>query len=257
MRTLAIIAGLSAFAASSEAATETVTALYDLRWEGLKVGEFRLDLDIDETTYAVRYQAESTGFVDTLADFRSQGSSQGFLRDGELEARAYRGMSQWRGGGSEWSVRFDADGQVDVIDIPEDSIEDRGPVADDLKVAPDPFALALQTIFDVVPGAVIEGASFDGKRAVRYQLECPDIGGNQATSLDCRVIGRLVAGGSREWRERTGDEPAAPEPVLLTFEQGIFEGHYWPVRVTTTSRFGEVAVELVDASSSSEIGQAG
>lgn len=251
MRLFALVTVFTILALRTVAATEIVSARYDLRWEGLKVGEFSLDLALGESSYAVRYQAQSTGFVDALAGFQSQGSSEGDRTGDDLQARAYRGMSEWRGGGSEWSVRFDEEGRAAAIEIPEDSIGDRGPVPEDLKIAPDPFALALQTILDVAPGAAIEGRSFDGKRAVQYRLQCPDPAGEAtreaAGTLECQVMGRLISGGSREWQERNDNQPSAPEPVRLTMERGILEGHYWPVRLATTSRFGDVEIELVEA----------
>ncbi len=233
---------------SGQLANQKISTLYDVRWEGLKIGEFDLDLALGEDSYSIEYQAESTGAVGVMIGFKSAGSSGGARDGGKVRAAVYRGMSEWRGGGSRWSVNFDDQGRAVDILIPQDSTEERGTVPADLKLAPDPLGLALQSIIDIAPGSVIEGDSFDGKRAVRYRLECPTAE-DDPISMVCSAEGRLVAGGSAEPEERRDSGLRANDSVLLTMQKGILEGHYWPVRIEATSSYGDVAIELVETSS--------
>ena len=116
---------------------------------------------------------------------------------------------------------------------------------------PDPLALALGATRTAAPGARLEEVSFDGKRAVRFELACANTERAFASDdpavpiqseLDCTVDGELVAGASRRWqRGRDTDRP--PARVLLSRE--IVPGRYWPVRVEAETRFGMVIVRLI------------
>ncbi len=237
---------LAAAPAAAEAADQNLSALYELRWEGVTVGEFALDVELDETTYSVTYEAQSRGFVDLLANFHGEGSSNGLREDNRFQSLGFRGSSRWRGGGSRWTVAFDRSGKVTKIEVPEDSIDDREQVAEELKVAPDPFSLALDALMIVEPGSQLKGRSFDGKRAVEHQINCPESSDQRPKTLECSMRGHVIGGGSREWNERAREEQQTRRPMLLTLEDGILDGHYWPVRMDIESSYGEIEIELVD-----------
>ena len=128
--------------------------------------------------------------------------------------------------------------------------EQRDPVPPALQKAPDPLALALGATRIAAPGARLEGVSFDGKRAVRFELACADAEQALApddpavsihSALDCTVDGELIAGASRRWQSGR-DTDRRPTRVLLG--RGIVPGRYWPVRVEAETRFGMVVVRL-------------
>ena len=229
---------------------ERIDATYELTWSGIEIGRFETRLTVDESNYRLAYAARTTGFLRWLFPFTSTGASEGGIADpGPVPAR-YVVESRRRDGRSIWAVHFGPQGKVEQIDLTTPVDEERDPVPMALQKAPDPLALALAASRAATPGARLEEVSFDGKRAVRFELACAEA--EQAfapddpavpvqSALDCAVDGELVAGASRRW-QRGRDTDRRPARVLLSRE--ILPGRYWPVRVEAETRFGMVVVRL-------------
>jgi hypothetical protein len=162
----------------------------------------------------------------------------------------------WRDNERSWAVAFDADGRAVEVEVPADDQLDRDPVPEELQVAPDPLALLLAAIDSAAPGVAMSGNSFDGRRVLRFDLDCAptmvaftDVPPGAAAAaereaLACTVGGELIAGGSRRWRDREHDDEDR-KPATVWLSEGIVEGHLWPVRVVGESRYGTVTVDLV------------
>ena len=229
---------------------ERIDAAYELTWSGLEIGQFETRLRADGASYRLAYAARTTGFLGWLYPFSSTGASEGMIADpGPIPAR-YVVESQRRDRTSTWAVAFDPQGAVERVDLTTPVDEERDPVPWALQRAPDPLALALAASRAATPGARLEEVSFDGKRAVRFELACADA--EQAfapdhpavaieSALDCTLDGELVAGASRRWQSGR-DADRAPARILLSRE--IVPGRYWPVRVEAETRFGMVVVRL-------------
>jgi hypothetical protein len=229
---------------------ERVDAAYELSWSGIEIGRFETRLTADESSYRLAYAARTTGFLAWLFPFTSAGASEGFIADpGPVPAR-YVVESQRRDGTSTWTVAFDPQGEVERVDLTTPLDEEREVVPTALQKAPDPLALALRASRAAAPGARLEEVSFDGKRAVRFELACA--AAEQAfapddpavpirRALDCTLDGELLAGASRRWQR--GPEPDRP-PARVLLSREIVPGRYWPVRVEAETRFGMVVVRL-------------
>ena len=239
----------------SAVAAEPVDAAYELTWGGIEVGRFDTRLTMDGESYRLAYTARTTGFLGWLYPFTSTGASEGSIADpGPVPAR-YMVESHRRGDRNTWAVAFDPRGAVVRVDLTTPVDEERDPVPVALQKAPDPLALALEASRAAAPGARLEGVSFDGKRAIRFELACADAERAFApddpalpirSALDCTLDGELVAGASRRWRDRRNDDDdRAPARVLLSRE--IVPGRYWPVRVEAETRFGMVVVRLTES----------
>jgi hypothetical protein len=228
---------------------ERIDAAYELTWSGIEIGRFETWLTADESNYRLAYAARTTGFLGWLFPFTSAGASNGSLANpGPVPAR-YVVESQWRDGTTS-AVDFGPLGKVQRIDMTTPVDEERDPVPKALQKAPDPLALALRATRTVAPGARWEGVSFDGKRAVRFELACADAEHAFApddpaapihSALDCTIDGELIAGASRRWQSGR-DTNRRPAHVLLSRE--IVPGRYWPVRVEVETRFGMVVIRL-------------
>lgn len=231
-------------------AAERIDAAYELTWSGIEIGRFETWLTADESNYRLAYAARTTGFLGWLFPFTSAGTSEGRLADpGPVPVR-YVVESQWRDGTSTSAVDFGPLGKVERIDLTTPVDEERDPVPAALQKAPDPLALALGATRIAAPGARLEKVSFDGKRAVRFELICADAEHALApddpavpihSALDCTVDGELIAGASRRWQSGR-DTDRRPARVLLSRE--IVPGRYWPVRVEAETRFGMVVIRL-------------
>jgi hypothetical protein len=241
-----LVPGLLAPAAAVPA--ERIDAAYELTWNGIEVGRFETWLTADESNYRLAYAARTTGFLGWLFPFTSTGASQGSVA-GPIPVR-YFVESRSRDGTSTWAVDFGPLGKVERIDLTTSVDEERDPVPPALQKAPDPLALALGATRTAAPGARLGKVSFDGKRAVRFELACADAEHVFAqddpavpiqSALDCKVDGELIAGGSRRWQSGP-DTDRRPTRVLLS--RGIVPGRYWPVRVEAETRFGMVVVRL-------------
>jgi hypothetical protein len=167
---LFLVPGLLAPVAAVPA--ERIDAAYELTWSGIEIGRFETWLTADESNYRLAYAARTTGLLGWLFPFTSAGASKGSLANpGPVPAR-YVVESQWRDGTSTSAVDFGPLGKVERIDMTTPVDEERDPVPKALQKAPDPLALALRATRTVAPGARLEGVSFDGKGAVRFDLAC-------------------------------------------------------------------------------------
>ena len=242
---------------ASQAEAERFVADYEIAWEGLHIGGFDTELVADPERYRITYSARTEGLLGWLFPFVSGGFSEGRRADRQTIAEHYQGGSEYRDETHSWAVTFDTDGQAAEILVPAEDLAERDPVPEALRIAPDPLALALGAIGQAEPGLRLEGTSFDGKRALRFELACADAltpvtdvpaGAAAAANreeLVCTVGGKLVAGSSERWRQRNQDNEQR-EPATVWLRRGLVEGGFWPVRVEATTRFGAVTVELVN-----------
>jgi hypothetical protein len=246
-------AGLVALMLGGEAAAAGLAATYVFSWAGLEVGELKTEVVQAGGSYRVAWRGQTLGLVGTLFPFASEGASEGRYQGGRFASERFAALSRRRDGDRAWGVTFAADGRVERIELPEGERAEREPVPADLQVGPDPAALALAAIHAAAPGTRLEGASFDGKRAVRFALACGETamptaaGQGQEQELLCTVAGRLLAGASRRWRaERSRDDAAGErEPVRVWLRPGPSPHGWWPVRIEVQSRFGTVTARLV------------
>jgi Protein of unknown function (DUF3108) len=231
-------------------AKERLEAAYELRWRGLEIARFEVTLAADEAAYRVAYAARTTGFIAWLFPFTSAGASVGDMAGPGLRPERYAGRSIRRDGTSTWSVEFGPEGDARRVEVKVPEDEERDPVPKALRVAPDPLALALEATGAAAPGIRFAGMSFDGKRAVRFELVCepaeralaPDEAALAIDSaLGCTLDGEVAAGASRRWQSGR-DAARRPAQVLLSRE--IVAGRYWPVRVEAQTRFGAVVARL-------------
>ncbi|MGH6917998.1 MAG: DUF3108 domain-containing protein [Geminicoccaceae bacterium] len=241
---------------ASHAQAERLFAGYAIEWQGLPIGAFETELLNEEGTYRVTYRARTTGFLGWLYPFSSEGSSEGTRVATQHMPHYYDGASRRRDDSSSWAVRFHPDGRAIRVDVPAEDRIDREPVPPALQVAPDPLALALGAIGAAAPGAQLTGTSFDGRRALRFEVACGEnlvaladappgaAAAAEREALACTVDGELAAGASRRWKGRSmRDEGRAPVAVWLG--RGVLEDAFWPVRVEAPTRYGTVTVRLV------------
>jgi hypothetical protein len=235
------------------AVAETLVAEYRVTWAGLEIGRFEAEVRSDADNYRASYQARTTGFLDWLVGFASEGSSEGRWAGGALRPRQHEGQSRWRDRSTEWWVRFEPDGRAAEVRLPPAERADREPVPPALQVAPDPLALLLQAIAAAEPAVERVRTSFDGRRALRFRLACADEslpaafaagGPAQPPALRCTVSGELLAGASKRWRNRGGSSDAR-RSVDVRLARGIVAGGFWPVAIEAPSRYGTVAAHLV------------
>jgi hypothetical protein len=248
--TPASLACLFLLSPGASLAQDRLEAAYELRWRGLEIARFEVTLATDRAAYRLAYAARTTGFIAWLFPFTSAGASEGAMAGSGPLPERYAGRSSRRDGTSTWSVEFGPEGDARrvEVEVPED--EERDPVPDALRVAPDPLTLALQATRAVAPGIRLAGTSFDGKRAVRFALVCDPaeraLTPDEAllaieTALGCSLDGEIAAGASRRWPSGR-DAERRPAQVLLSRE--IVAGRYWPVRVEAQTRFGAVVARL-------------
>lgn len=255
----AVVAGL--LSAAPTARAEPLAAAYEITWNGMAVGSFATELVTGPERYRFTYEARTTGWLGWLFPFTSEGWSEGELRDRRPRPERYEVQSRWHDGGSDYGVRFGPDGRALQMDVSAEERADREPVPAPLQVGPDPLALALEAFARVAPGAALSGASFDGKRALGFEVACaddlvvpdpvragaaraatPPVGGEPLVA--CQIDGRLLAGASRRWRSRDADDTDR-EPVTVWLSRGVLVDRFWPVRVETETRFGAVSADLV------------
>lgn len=247
---------LAASPGTSQALAERLFAGYEIEWQGLPIGVFETELATEAEGYRVLYEARTTGILGWLFPFVSRGSSEGTRTAAEVRSQSYQVGSRRRDDSSAWAVRFGADGRAIEVELPEEDRLDREPVPPALQVAPDPLGLALGAIGAAAPAVRFTGTSFDGKRALRFELACADdlvpladappgaAAAADTEALACTVDGELIAGASRRWQGRTmRDDDRGPASVW--FGRGIVGDGFWPVRVEAPTRYGTVTVRLV------------
>jgi Protein of unknown function (DUF3108) len=224
--------------------TESVSAVYAFSWAGLDVGRLEVLLRAEDGDYRASWEAGTSGLVGTLFPFSSRGMAEG-RREGERYLPSlYGGQSRWRDGGSQWRVVFAEDGRATTVEAPADDLGERELVPTELRVGPDPASLALAAIARAAPGIRLDGQSFDGRRATRVELSCDAAPAAGTAELACTISGRLIAGASRRWRERSPSE-AEREPWRVWLREGVHGDGFWPVRLEAPSRVGTVAARLI------------
>jgi Protein of unknown function (DUF3108) len=240
---------------AARAQTERLLAGYEIAWQGLEIAAFEADLATEPERYQLSYRARTTGLLGWLFPFVSEGSSEGARSAAQAMPQRYRAGSTRRDESRSWAVTFDTDGRAIEIELPQQDLADREPVPEELRVAPDPLALMLGAIGRAAPGVRLTGMSFDGKRAVRYELACaqelapvpdkpPAAAAAGQDALACTVDGELAAGASRRWGKRSmRNEERDPATVWLA--RGLAGSGFWPVLVEAQTRYGEVTARLV------------
>ena len=254
---LTLLLALVALPATSHAQAATrLVAGYEIEWQGLQIGAFETEVLTGPETYRVTYRARSTGFLGWLWPFSSEGSSEGIRTASAPMPEYYQVFSRRRDEDDRWAVRFGADGRAVHVDVSIEELAEREPVPAELRVGPDPLALALAAIDAAAPGATLVGASFDGKRVLRLEGSCAEnlvaladappgaAAAAQGEALACAVDGELIAGASRRWKGRSMRDDER-EPVAVWLGRGILEDAFWPVRVEAPTRYGTVTVRLV------------
>ena len=121
------------------------------------------------------------------------------------------------------------------IQLSQAELADREPVPAAMQVGPDPATLALMAIAAARPGAGLKAASFDGKRAIGFELTCA--AATAGGELPCSVETRLLAGASRRWRERQ-PQPDERPPVQVWLQHRTDADGFWPARLEVPSPFG-------------------
>ena len=230
-------------AAGAAAADGALTAVYVFSWAGMDVGELRAEVVETGEGYRTVWSGRTTGLIGTLFPFTSSGAAQGRRAGARYLPDAYDGQSRWRDGGGAWRVEFGQDGRASAVQVPPADLVDREPVPAALRQGPDPASLALMAIAAAGPGARLAAVSFDGKRAVGFDLACAATIVATDGELACSVESRLLAGASRQWRERQ-PEPDQRLPVRVWLRPSVAVDEFWPVRVEAPSRFGTIAARL-------------
>lgn len=235
--------GLVAAAAAAPVGAAELRGSYEVLWSGLRVAAFELAVESGPEDYRITYRARSVGFLAVLFPFSSEGASQGQRVGGELVPVSYAASSTRRDERNVWSVRFAPDGRASEVVVPPDDATERDPVPDNLRRGPDPGALALGALAAAAPGARRSGASFDGRRVVRFDLACPEREGEPGV-LVCTVAGEQIAGWHRQWSDRGRGSDEAREPARVWLRAGLFGPGYWPERIEAQTRFGRVIARL-------------
>jgi hypothetical protein len=244
----------SPLAAPAAAATgEPLEADYVVRWSGIEIGRFTTELRRNAERYHLAYRARTSGPLRWLVGLESDGWAIGRLVDGGVEAEHFRGESSWRTGNGSWRISFAEDGRATEVTVDAATRADREPVPEPLRRGPDPLSLMLGAMQAASAGEVVEGYSFDGRRAVRYTLSCGTeaspiqpvaLGATPRDALACSADGELVAGRSKRWGDRVDAENRDREPVRIWLVPELGGMPHWPVRIEAESSWGTVTVEL-------------
>jgi len=234
-------------------AARTLQAGYVVRWGGIEIGRFDTELRRTGAEYHLGYHARTSGPLGWVVDFSSTGWSAGRLDADTAAPRHFRGQSRWRDGEGFWRVSFGADGRVTELELDDATRADREPVPDAIQQGPDPLALMLQAMLEASAGERVEGRSFDGRRAMRYELACAAepspvqpvaLGAETYQALLCEADGALLAGRSKRWSDRAEQQGRERSPVRIWLVPAVGGLPHWPVRIEADSRYGTVSVEL-------------
>jgi hypothetical protein len=234
-------------------AAQTLQAGYVVRWGGIEIGRFDTELRRTGAEYHLGYHARTSGPLNWVVDFSSTGWSAGRLDTEGVAPRHFRGQSRWRDGEGFWRVSFGADGGVTELELDEATRADREPVPEPLRQGPDPLTLMLQAMLEATAGDRVEGRSFDGRRAMGYELTCAlepsliqpvALGPETYQALLCEADGALLAGRSKRWSDRAEEQGQERTPARIWLVPGVGGWPHWPVRIEADSRYGTVAVEL-------------
>ena len=138
MRSIAALAlcpllyGLPATAANLEAG-------YSVRWAGIEIARFEVELRTSPADYRLAYRAETTGALAWVFDFASDGSATGRLTPEGPIAGQYRGRSASDDHTSQWRVDFTADGAVSEVVLDEELDARFGFLQNGAGAVPGPF----------------------------------------------------------------------------------------------------------------------
>ena len=225
-----------------------------MRWAGIEIGRFEVDLRTGSDAYRLSYAARTTGAVAWFFEFESTGSATGRLTPEGPSVDRYEGRSARDDDrASHWQVDFAPDGTVAGVALDEVSRGDREPVPAELMVGPDPFTLAFQGLLEAAAGKRLEGRSFDGKRVMGFFMDCAPAPGPvhpaafpapRGGALFCTADGELLAGRSKRWGDRTDEHNAGRPPARLWLAPDVGGLPHWPVRIEADGRFGAVTIEL-------------
>jgi len=252
--TIVVVASALALSDGRSTLADRLVAGYEIDWKGLEIGAFEAELTTTTTSYRLSYRARTAGMLGWLFPFESEGWSEGTRADDQPMARHYQASSRWRDGGGDWGVSFAPDGRADRIEVPAEELAERDPVPAQLAVAPDPLTLILEAAGAAGPGVRLSGTSFDGKRALRFELACGDemvrvaltrTDDGEHAALICSATGELAAGASRRWHDRHADEGEERPPAKVWLGRDILEDGYWPVRVEIDTEYGTVIARLI------------
>ena len=234
-------------------AARTLQAGYVVRWGGVEIGRFDTELRRAGAEYHLGYHARTSGPLGWVVDFSSTGWSAGRFDAAGVAPRHFRGQSRWRDGEGFWRVSFGADGQVTELELDDATRADREPVPEPMQQGPDPLTLMLQAMLEASAGERVEGRSFDGRRAMHYELTCAAepsavqpvaLGAETYQALLCEADGALLAGRSKRWSERAEEQGRERSPVRIWLVPAVGGLPHWPVRIEADSRYGTVSVEL-------------
>lgn len=255
MRSLASLALLPLLLGLPSAAVAgNVEAGYSVRWAGIEIGRFEVDLRTGASGYRMSYAARTTGAVAWFFEFESMGLATGRLTAAGPSVDRYEGRSvRDEDRSSHWQVDFAPDGTVAGVVLDEESRGDREPVPAELMVAPDPFTLALQGLLEAAAGKRLEGRSFDGKRVMGFYMDCTPapapvhpaaFPAPRGGALVCTADGELLAGRSKRWGDRTDEHNRDRPPARLWLAPDVGGVPHWPVRIEAEARFGSITIEL-------------
>ncbi len=239
--------------AAPAAASEPLLASYTVRWSGIEVGRFSTELRRTGERYHLAYYAQTSGPLSWVADFASEGWATGRLRDGTVRTEHFRGQSRWRDGEGYWRVSFLEDGRTSELELDEATRADREPVPEPLRRGPDPLSLMLEAMNQVAAGRVLEGRTFDGRRALHYSMSCETerspiqpaaLGAATHDALVCAADGELLAGRSKRWSDNADGRTRERTPPRIWLVPEIGGMPHWPVRIEAESRWGTVTIEL-------------
>ncbi|MGD9509712.1 MAG: DUF3108 domain-containing protein [Geminicoccaceae bacterium] len=236
-----------------QATAQATDASFVVSWAGLEVGLVELRLAADSAAYRLSWQGRTVGWFGTLFPFEAEGVVAGRVEGTDFRPESFAGRSTSRNGVRQSRVAFGPGGRAMLVDVSADDAADREPVPSELQVAPDPASAALTAVHRAEPGLRLTARSFDGRRALAYDLAC---GGNAVAAppavLACSISARLLAGASGRWRERPPSD-ADRESIRVWLQRGE-DGGYSPVRLEFSSRFGTVMAQRVSPENSPEAG---
>ncbi|HYE00216.1 MAG TPA: DUF3108 domain-containing protein [Alphaproteobacteria bacterium] len=234
---------------------QTLRLAYDAYVGGLHAAALEVEIDIDADRYRMQGGMRTMGFLDYMAGWRYETRSAGRQDGGRLLPGEHVAESVSRGRERRTSLRWQGGRVTASITPPPD--DDREPVPEKMKAeAFDPLTGALDMIRLLAGSGTCNGAvpMFDGRR--RFDLRFTDLGPStvkasrystfSGPARACRAELQRIAGydkkGGQPGSGNREDRPAEvwvapPRPGALPV----------PVRIETTTRWGEVVVHLTKA----------
>jgi hypothetical protein len=217
-----------------------------VHWGGLEIGALDADARLLDGAYRLSLSAESRGLLAWLVDLQSRVEAEGALDDDGVIPARYRVDSRWNRSERRTRLRFDAAGRMAALAVDPEPGDEREPVPEDLRRAPDPLSAFLRAVRAVMgdPGRAHGFTSYDGARAAAFTVACPvraEVTHGielPAEALVCEVTGEQTGGRHRRFGDSRID---APSRVWLVPAGGIAV----PVRAEVPTTLGRVIVRLV------------